>query len=78
MKNIAVMGSTGSIGTQTLAVVREHPELFQELLCAAISDARRRGGRFMTFFCEKEYQQTALACGFVCVDNYLCFKIRLD
>lgn len=56
----------------------EHPELFQELLCAAISDARRRGGRFMTFFCEKEYQQTALACGFVCVDNYLCFKTRLD
>ncbi|MCR4716225.1 MAG: 1-deoxy-D-xylulose-5-phosphate reductoisomerase [Lachnospiraceae bacterium] len=26
MKNIAVLGSTGSIGTQTLEVVREHPD----------------------------------------------------
>ncbi len=28
MKTIAVLGSTGSIGTQTLDVVRTHPELF--------------------------------------------------
>lgn len=28
MKHIAVLGSTGSIGTQTLDVVRNHPELF--------------------------------------------------
>ena len=28
VKNIAVLGSTGSIGTQTLDVVRKHPELF--------------------------------------------------
>ena len=27
-KNIALLGSTGSIGTQTLSVVREHPDLF--------------------------------------------------
>ena len=26
-KNIAVLGSTGSIGTQTLDVARKHPEL---------------------------------------------------
>lgn len=37
MKNIAVMGSTGSIGTQTLAVVREHPELFHVSVLAANS-----------------------------------------
>lgn len=28
MKNITILGSTGSIGTQTLDVVRRHPELF--------------------------------------------------
>jgi 1-deoxy-D-xylulose-5-phosphate reductoisomerase len=27
-KNIAILGSTGSIGTQTLEVVRDHPDLF--------------------------------------------------
>lgn len=29
MKKIAILGSTGSIGTQTLDVVDMHPELFQ-------------------------------------------------
>ena len=28
MKQIAILGSTGSIGTQTLDVVRQHPEAF--------------------------------------------------
>lgn len=28
MKNISILGSTGSIGTQTLDVVRQHPDLF--------------------------------------------------
>lgn len=27
-KNIAILGSTGSIGTQTLQVIEAHPELF--------------------------------------------------
>ncbi len=54
------------------------PELFKQLLSAAIADARRRGGKYMTFFCEKEYEKTALECGFVCVDNYLCYKVHLD
>ena len=27
MKNIAILGSTGSIGTQTLEIVRENPDL---------------------------------------------------
>ncbi|MDD6133877.1 MAG: 1-deoxy-D-xylulose-5-phosphate reductoisomerase [Selenomonadaceae bacterium] len=39
MKNIAVLGSTGSIGTQTLDVVRSHPELFHiSVLAANASD----------------------------------------
>ncbi len=29
MKNISILGSTGSIGTQTLQVISEHPELFR-------------------------------------------------
>ena len=37
MKNIAVLGSTGSIGTQTLDVVRSHPELFHISVLAAHS-----------------------------------------
>ena len=28
MRNVAILGSTGSIGTQTLDVVRKHPEEF--------------------------------------------------
>lgn len=35
MKRIAILGSTGSIGTQALNVVRRHPECFEaEVLCA--------------------------------------------
>lgn len=29
MKNIAIMGSTGSIGTQTLEIIDQHPDLFK-------------------------------------------------
>lgn len=35
-KNIAILGSTGSIGTQTLSVISEYPDLFQvQVLTAA-------------------------------------------
>lgn len=34
MKKIAILGSTGSIGTQTLTIVREHPELKVTALAA--------------------------------------------
>ena len=38
MKRLAILGSTGSIGTQTLDVVREHPERFEVYaLCARAS-----------------------------------------
>ncbi|MBP5223970.1 MAG: 1-deoxy-D-xylulose-5-phosphate reductoisomerase [Lachnospiraceae bacterium] len=35
MKNLAILGSTGSIGTQTLQVVSEHPEDFRVVALAA-------------------------------------------
>ena len=35
MKKIAILGSTGSIGTQTLDVVREHPEELEVVALAA-------------------------------------------
>lgn len=35
MKQIAILGSTGSIGTQTLDVVRQHPEKFSVLALSA-------------------------------------------
>ncbi|MCR5683193.1 MAG: hypothetical protein K6G29_12160 [Clostridiales bacterium] len=57
---------------------KHDPLLFEELLHAAIADTKRRGGRFLTFFCDKEYEETALGCGFVCVGNYLCYKIHLN
>ena len=35
MKRIAILGSTGSIGTQALNVIRRHRDLFEvEVLCA--------------------------------------------
>ena len=39
MKRIAVLGSTGSIGTQTLDVVRKHPDRFKVVALAAGSNA---------------------------------------
>jgi len=35
MKKIAILGSTGSIGTQTLDVIRAHPDLFRVTVLAA-------------------------------------------
>ena len=39
MKRIALLGSTGSIGTQTLDVVRKHPDRFRIVALAAGSNA---------------------------------------
>ncbi len=39
MKQIAVYGSTGSIGTQTLAVIRENPTLFKATVLTAARNA---------------------------------------
>jgi 1-deoxy-D-xylulose-5-phosphate reductoisomerase len=38
-KNIAILGSTGSVGTQTLEVVKGNPELFHVFLLTANSNA---------------------------------------
>ncbi len=38
-KNIAILGSTGSIGTQTLEVISNNPELFSAFLLTAHSNA---------------------------------------
>lgn len=38
-KRIAIIGSTGSIGTQALDVIREHPELFEAEVLVANSNA---------------------------------------
>ena len=54
-----------------------NPEAFKELLNAALLDAKRRNGNAVTFFCEEEYENAAVECGFRCVGNYLCHKTRL-
>ncbi len=54
------------------------PVLFKELLQTALLDVKKRNGRFMTFFCEKEYEEATLACGFICVGNYLCYKTHIE
>jgi 1-deoxy-D-xylulose-5-phosphate reductoisomerase len=39
-KNIGVFGSTGSIGTQTLDVIRSHPTLFKATVLTAYSNVK--------------------------------------
>ena len=40
-KSIAILGSTGSIGTQTLDVVRQFPERFSVFMLSANNSAER-------------------------------------
>ena len=35
MKGLAILGSTGSIGKNTLSVIRQHPDLFRAVVLAA-------------------------------------------
>ena len=39
MKRVCILGSTGSIGTQTLQVISEHPDLFEAYVLTAGSNA---------------------------------------
>lgn len=48
-KNIAILGSTGSIGLQTLDVVRSHPELFTVKAIAAYSSDELLEKQLMEF-----------------------------
>ena len=54
------------------------PGAYRALLNAALRDAKRRAARFVTFFCEDEYERTAVECGFTPVGKYLCYKIHLE
>ena len=38
-RHIAILGSTGSIGTQALDVIRQHPDLFEATVLTAGSNA---------------------------------------
>ncbi len=51
--------------------------VYQELVTAALNDEKRRGVKHMVFFNDKESQSDALACGFHCVGEYVCFKTTL-
>ncbi len=52
-KNIAVLGSTGSIGTQTLDVVRQHPDLFRITMLSAGSNASLLAAQALEFGVKK-------------------------
>ena len=41
MKNIAILGSTGSIGVNTLDVIRAHPERFKVVALTAAKQVDR-------------------------------------
>lgn len=55
-----------------------HPEVFKELLNAALLHAKSRGGKVMTFFCNEEGEKVAMECGFTCIGNYRCYKTHLE
>ena len=49
MKKLAILGSTGSIGTQTLQVVAEHPDLYEVRVLTAYSQADVLIGQALRF-----------------------------
>ncbi len=63
MKNIAILGSTGSIGTQTIDIIADHPDLFRAAVLTAgknvdllIEQARRLRPRLAVIADEEGYQ----------------------
>lgn len=52
-------------------------DIYRALLTAALNDCKRRGAKHMVFFNESESQADALACGFRCISDYVCYKISL-
>src|SRR5690606_31046367 len=63
MKRLAILGSTGSIGTQALEVVAAHPELFEvEILSAhgndslLVEQAKRFSPNAVVVTNEKKYE----------------------
>lgn len=70
MKNIAILGSTGSIGTQALNVIRRHRDLFSvEVLCAGsnadllIEQAKEFNPNAVVIADEKKYRRVQEALG---------------
>ncbi len=68
IKRLAILGSTGSIGTQTLNVVRRHPDRFSvEVLCAGsnadclIAQAREFEPNAVAIADESQYEKVAEA-----------------
>ncbi len=57
MKGLSVLGSTGSIGIQTLEIVRLHPELFRVSALAAGSNVDRLEHQV------REFRPSLVACG---------------
>ncbi len=49
-------------------------ELFGELLGKALNTAKELGGKFMTFFCDKQEQEIVSKFGFECVGEYVCYE----
>lgn len=52
MKNIAILGSTGSIGTQTLDVISQHPDRFHAALITANNNAQLLAAQALEFGAE--------------------------
>lgn len=52
-------------------------ETFRDLLTVALNHEKRRGVGHMVFFNDAETQADALACGFHCVGEYVCFLVKL-
>lgn len=52
MKSLAVLGSTGSIGTQTLDIVRDHPDLFNVTALGASSSVEALASQAAEFLPE--------------------------
>lgn len=52
-------------------------DVYRALLTAALNDCKRRGAKHMIFFNEGPSQTDAVACGFRCIGEYMCFKKTL-
>ncbi|MCF0197507.1 MAG: 1-deoxy-D-xylulose-5-phosphate reductoisomerase, partial [Bacteroidaceae bacterium] len=68
MKKICILGSTGSIGTQTLQVIASHPDLFEAYVLTAntqadllIAQARKFAPAAVVIADETKYQQVSEA-----------------
>ncbi|MCM1049088.1 MAG: hypothetical protein NC433_11775 [Clostridiales bacterium] len=52
-------------------------ELLGELLGKVLDTTKELGGRFVTFFCDKQEQEIVSRLGFECVGEYVCYKKQL-